>query len=143
VVTPAQPPIDMKASVVLALTHIAAHYAPTGVDAWLVAPADLPRLFPPVIAQVLAAYDPAHPTAVVPVHRGERGHPTLLPWTLARRVQELGADEGVNTLVERTSVREVACDSPGVLDDVDSPADYARMAAQCGGRPRGDETTAL
>src|SRR5262245_54098447 len=44
VLTASVPPPDMKASVQLALGHIRETYAPAPQDAWLVAPADLPRL---------------------------------------------------------------------------------------------------
>lgn len=139
-VTPAEPPRDMKASVELALAHITERYAPAGNDAWLLGPADLPRLAPQVINLVLRSYDPAQPVAVAPVHRGERGHPTLLPWAIARDVRNLLANEGVNSLVARTSLREIECELPGVLDDLDAPAAYARLAAQWGRAGEGDET---
>jgi CTP:molybdopterin cytidylyltransferase MocA len=139
-VLPHQPPADMKASVALALTYIAQDYAPANNDAWLIAPADLPRLGPRVIDAVLGAYDPARPTAVAPVHRGLRGHPTLLPWSVAAGVRGLAADEGVNSLVALTDVREVACGFPGMLDDLDDPAEYARLADRWPAPTANDET---
>ncbi len=127
-VTPAEAPPDMKASVALAIDHITQRHAPLDSDAWLVAPADLPRLAPSVIDAVIAAYDPAQPMAVAPVHRGTRGHPTLLPWAAAAQVKHLAPHEGVNALVARWPLLEVTCDFPGAFDDLDNRADYERLA---------------
>jgi molybdenum cofactor cytidylyltransferase len=129
-VTPSEPPRDMKASVQLALAHVAAEYEPNDGDAWLLAPADLPRLAPAVIDQLIAAHPPGDSAAIVPVYRGGRGHPTLLPWSMARDVHRLGESEGVNAVVERGGVREIACDWPEILDDLNLPEDYDRIAAE-------------
>lgn len=138
-VTPAAPPRDMKASVQLALALASAEYKPNDADAWLLAPADLPRLAPAVIDQLLAAHRTAAPAAIAPAYRGQRGHPTLLPWSVARDVHRLGESEGVNALAERCGVREIACDWPEILDDLNVPEDYDRIAAEFAGR-RSNET---
>jgi molybdenum cofactor cytidylyltransferase len=140
VVSPPQAPPEMKDSVAFALAHIAARYAPAEDDAWLVAPADVPRLDAATIDAVLAAYDPRRPTAIAPVRRGKRGHPTLLPWAAAGRVRDLAAEEGVNALVARVPLVEFACDAAGVVDDLDVPADYARLADRWPAPANPDET---
>jgi molybdenum cofactor cytidylyltransferase len=129
VVTPTVAPPDMKSSIQHALAHIAAAFRPAENDAWLLAPADLPRLSAGVIDQVLAAYNPLAPLPTVPAHRSEGGHPTVLPWSLAREVQELPAAHGVNALLERRTVRMIEVDVPAILDDLDEPADYERLQA--------------
>jgi molybdenum cofactor cytidylyltransferase len=139
VVQPGDPPRDMKASVQLALVHLAERYAPSDADAWLVAPADLPRLLTAVIDRLLDAHRPDAPAVIVPTHRAERGHPTLLPWSLAREVHNLGDSEGINVLVDRVGIRELASDHAGILDDLNLPWDYERLTAEGGGQPR-DET---
>jgi molybdenum cofactor cytidylyltransferase len=117
-------PRDMKASVRLALRHVATHYSPDPSDAWLLAPADLPRLSAAAIDAVLGAYDSGRPTAVAPTFGGERGHPLLMPWALAERVGDLADDAGVNTLLQDISVREVAWGDDSILRDVDTPSDF-------------------
>lgn len=138
-VAPTEPPGDMKASVQLALAHVGERYAPDDADAWLVAPADLPRLPADVIDHLIDAYRSGSPAAMAPTYHGQRGHPTLLPWRLAREVHELGDREGINALVERIGVRALACDRAAILDDLNVPEDYERLAAECGGRWQ-DET---
>ena len=129
-ILPPEPPHDMRSSVELALSHISQRYSPAEGDVWLVAPADLPQLSPAAIDMVLAAYDPAQATAIAPTFQGRRGHPTLLPWPTAGEVAQLAAHEGVNALVARTAVREIECSMPGILDDIDAPADYARLTGR-------------
>jgi hypothetical protein len=60
---------------------------------------------------------------------------------LARDVHKLGDSEGVNTLVDRCNVREIACGGPEILDDLNLPKDYERIAAELTKRPS-DETAA-
>jgi molybdenum cofactor cytidylyltransferase len=128
VIPPAAPP-DMKASVRIALEHAAAKFAPADDDAWLLAPADLPGLSAAIIDRVLDEYAATRPRGVVPALNGQRGHPLALPWTCARQVGELAPEEGVNALVARTPLREIEFATAAILDDVDSPADVARLAA--------------
>jgi molybdenum cofactor cytidylyltransferase len=118
-------PRDMKASALLALQYVAAHYSPDPNDAWLLAPADLPRLSSAAINAVLAAYDPARPSVVAAAFEGERGHPLLMPWALAERVGKLAADAGVNAILEELLVREVVWGDDSILRDVDTPGDFA------------------
>ena len=128
--TPVEPPVDMKASVQWGVAHVQARYAPADSDAWLVAPADLPGLLPRVINAVLAAYNPPQPAGIVPVHGAQRGHPTLLPWTMTLQLRELSPSEGINALVARTRMCEVACERDEILADLDSPSDYSRLVQQ-------------
>ena len=130
VVVPRRAPIDMKASVAAAIEHIEAAYAPAASDAWLLAPADTPRLSAQAIDAVLAAYDSAHPTAVAPTFEGLRGHPLLLPWMSAADVRRLGPDEGVNALVARLPVREVEWCDASIVRDLDTPAEYALLETE-------------
>lgn len=118
-------PRDMKASVRLALRHVAANYSPDPSDAWLLAPADLPRLSTAAIDAVLGAYDSEHPSPVAPTFGGERGHPLLMPWALGERVGGLAANTGVNALLQDMFVREVAWGDDSILRDVDTPGDFA------------------
>ncbi|MCC6492196.1 MAG: NTP transferase domain-containing protein [Pirellulales bacterium] len=127
VAAPASTP-DMKASVQCGLQHIARHYAPALVDAFLVAPADLPELSPALIDQVLRAYDPFRPAPVVPVAAGRRGHPLLLPWSLAPLVFALTPEQGVNALLDRLPHQEVQWPAAASFDDLDAPADLDRLS---------------
>lgn len=128
VVVPAVPPRDMKASVGHALAWIANHLRPQTSDAWLLAPADMPLLTAELIDAVIEADETAAERQIVaPVCGGKQGHPVLFPWKLASEVEGLTADQGLNALVERHTVREVPWRDLAAFHDVDTPSDYARL----------------
>jgi molybdenum cofactor cytidylyltransferase len=128
VVQPEVPPPQMKASIRAGLAEIERRFRPAADDGWLLAPADMPRLSAAAIDAVLRAYDPLKPTAVVPAFEGRRGHPLLMPWSSAALVDRLGRDEGVNSLLAQMPVREVAWPEPSILQDLDTPQEFARLA---------------
>jgi molybdenum cofactor cytidylyltransferase len=110
VVTPAEPPPDMKVSIQHALRHIQERHTPSASDAFLVAPADMPRLSPEIIRALTARHEADPGAILVPTLGGRRGHPVLFPWPLAAEVFQLAEDEGLNVLTIRHSVAEIACD---------------------------------
>ncbi len=133
-VIPTIPPPQMKDSVSAALEHVRRSFAPAASDVWLLAPADLPRLAPTIIDQLLASHDTASPRILVPHAGGKRGHPVLFPWSLASEVVGLRDEEGVNVLLQRHEVREIACDDRHIHDDLDTPEDYQRLRRDDGSR---------
>jgi molybdenum cofactor cytidylyltransferase len=135
VIQPTIDPPEMKDSVQIALEYIKSTKRPQSYDAWLLAPADMPRLSPAIIGKLLAAHQDqlrlAEPPAIlIPLLAGRRGHPVLFPWPLAAQVSQLTANEGINALRSRNPVREIACDALRASEafmDVDTPADYDRL----------------
>ncbi len=127
VVVPDVPPLDMKASVQAALWHIEQRFSPSADDAWLLAPADMPALSPDVILLLLEAADQNSSSIVAPTYQGRRGHPVLFRWRLADEAQRLGLGEGVNQILQRHAVVEIPVPSAGILEDIDTPADYCRL----------------
>jgi molybdenum cofactor cytidylyltransferase len=134
VIQPQVDPPEMKASVLMALEHVANHVDPQAHDAWLLAPADMPELSVEIIRALLSQHEAQvqnsnSGTILVPTLAGKRGHPVLFPWLLANEVATLAADEGINALLERYPFEEISCnhlphDNP--FADVDTPTDYER-----------------
>jgi molybdenum cofactor cytidylyltransferase len=139
-VLPDEPPPQMKDSVQAALVHIRDRYRPRPHDAWLLAPADLPRLSSAVINQLLAAYQAAPCDVLVPCWQQQRGHPVLFAWRQHEAVFRLAADQGVNTLLHEMSVRELPTSDPSTWSDVDRPEDLRRLN---GAGPEGTESSDL
>ena len=142
-VFPEFPPPDMKASIQAGLRHIESRYAPAASAAMLVAPADMPRLSARVI-DLLIQCRHEHPGRIMVPTLGERrGHPILIPWSLAKAVHALAEDEGLNSLVERETVVTVAADhvTKGEDDpflDLDTPAQFAELARHLENTARDD-----
>lgn len=127
VVVPARAPPEMKVSIEHGLRYVEQTYGPAANDVWLLAPADIPGIGTSTIDQLLASHQDRRPAIAVPTQNGRRGHPVLFPWPLAREVSELADDEGVNVLLRRHPVHEIACSEAGGLDDLDTPDDYRRL----------------
>jgi molybdenum cofactor cytidylyltransferase len=121
------PNADMKSSVQVALRWIAATYAPSNADAWLLVPADAVGISSDVIDQLLTKFDPDAPKIVAPVADGRPGHPLLLPWPLAAQVHQLGPAEGIDALLTRFPYRELAVMGDAIHRDLDTPAEYERL----------------
>jgi molybdenum cofactor cytidylyltransferase len=129
---PGVPPPEMRDSVEFALRHIEQQFKPNHAAGWILAPADHPLLDPAVIDRLLIAWRNLPGRILVPVHRGRRGHPTLFPFGLVRDVYALPPDQGLNSLLARhlAMIEQVEVDSPGVIADLDTPEDYARLQAE-------------
>lgn len=97
-----------------------------GVAGCLVLPADMPFVAPQSLRAVAAALA-EHPIAV-PVSGGQRGHPVGFAASLFAELQALQGDVGARTIVARHAARviEVAVQDPGILWDIDTPADLSR-----------------
>jgi molybdenum cofactor cytidylyltransferase len=124
VVIPEVAPPEMKDSIRIALEHVARSDHPTEVDVWLLAPADMPWLSANVIRELLAAHRPSEPRILVPVQGEQRGHPVLFPWSLAKEVATLTAQEGVNALLDRHGWTPVPVSVDFIHGDLDTPEDY-------------------
>ncbi|MDS4023020.1 MAG: nucleotidyltransferase family protein [Candidatus Competibacter sp.] len=93
-------------------------------DAWIVALADMPFIEPATIARVADAIEsPA--TLAAPVFRGRRGHPVGFGRAHFEALVGLTRDEGARAILRRHAgqARWLACEDPGIVVDVDTPAD--------------------
>ncbi|MBM7061478.1 nucleotidyltransferase family protein [Pseudomonas sp. UL073] len=109
------------------------HSLAAGVQALAAQPAeaiavllgDMPWLAEASLRQLCAA---AHPERIVfPLYQGQRGHPVLFGRAFWPALQQLRGDQGARALLQAHSeaCHGVALDDPGVLRDVDTPADLA------------------
>jgi molybdenum cofactor cytidylyltransferase len=108
-------------------SSIQAGLAVAGGDIVLVLPADMPFVAADTVRAVMARAA-ATRTLVVPVHDGRRGHPIAIPGSLVERLTALDPH---TTLKEALAALMASRDSvdvsdPGILRDVDVPADLAR-----------------
>ncbi len=119
-------PADMKQSIQLGLEYVAANCAPEDSDRCMAAPADLPTLGSKLINQVIAA-SRSSDSIVVPRFGDRRGHPVSFPWSLVPDILGLGQDQGINSLMSNHPVQWLDLPASERPDDIDTPADYARL----------------
>ncbi len=92
-------------------------------DAFFLLPADMPMIAPRVYEALIAAFD-GEPDVICPVLDGRRGHPPLIR---ARMIPEILAYEGgggLRAILGCRKAKEIAVNEPGILIDLDTPADY-------------------
>ena len=119
------PPLDMKASLCLALTHLEKHEKPLQLDQCLFAPADLPTLNTRLI-DCLIDVQASPQDVVIPVFGDKQGHPVRVPWRIAQQIFRLAPDEGLNRLLESHSKYTLQLDPSLECKDIDTPEDYRR-----------------
>ena len=125
-VIPKHEPPEMRDSIEIGLQAIRERFAPNDNDGWLLIPADHPLLEPEVLDGLLARWSQGDCEALLPTFGQRRGHPTLMCWSLAGRIEQLPQDVGVNALLRSSPnlVTEWPTDRESVLADLDTPEDY-------------------
>lgn len=100
--------------------------ASSEADGWVIALGDMPWLQCASIAAVANALAAGAPMAA-PRYRARRGHPVGFSASLRTRLLDLnGADGGRSLLSDAGALQLIDVDDPGVLLDVDRPADLTR-----------------
>jgi len=93
-------------------------------DGWIVALADMPFIRPATIGRVAEELKQAG-GIVAPCHLGKRGHPVGFARSFGAALRALEGDRGARAIVDahRNRLRLLAVDDPGILRDIDTPAD--------------------
>ena len=99
------------------------------LDGVLVVLGDMPRITPAVYRTLIDAFEDLDNTAIVqPSWAGRGGHPVLFGAEYLAELATLEGDQGARAVLLKHAARVVKLDSgePGVLLDIDTPADLAR-----------------
>jgi len=115
---------EMLSSVQVGLRAIAAEG-----QAALLAVGDMPAIQGDVVAQLIQAYRAAGDDSVyIPSYQMRAGHPVLVPRPYWGAIVSLPKGDTLRSVLraESTLVGWVVVDTPSVLRDMDTPADYRR-----------------
>lgn len=124
--------VVVAADAELGMGHSLAAGVGAAADAagWLIALADMPAI---AVASYRAVADAVVGGAAiaVPVWRGRRGHPVGFAACWRDQLGALAGDRGARELLRRHPERvvEIAVGDPGILADIDTPADLADLPA--------------
>jgi molybdenum cofactor cytidylyltransferase len=103
-------------------------------DAVLIALVDQPMIKSSLINRLILAFEEGDKGIVLPVYEGKHGHPIIMSTSYVDEIMQLDDDSegGLRELINanRDDWLEVAVEIPGVLEDIDSPADYQRLSGQ-------------
>ena len=102
---------------------------PGGTDAVFFTPVDCPAIDRATPATLLRNFT-AGTDFVIPRFEGRRGHPVLFDGRLTSEFLALPPNAAARDIVHRyvASTRYVDVDDPGILRDIDEPADYMALA---------------
>jgi molybdenum cofactor cytidylyltransferase len=95
-------------------------------ESWIVALADMPRIAVETIAAVARAIDDGASLAA-PFYEGKRGHPVGFGPEHREALLALDGDAGARALLMAHPPTRIEVDDPGILQDVDTPADLDDM----------------
>jgi CTP:molybdopterin cytidylyltransferase MocA len=98
-----------------------------GADSVLFSPVDFASVSATTIARLFAA--PPH-AVVKPRFQGRSGHPVLLDREAIHAVLAAPATANAKQILSHLPALYVEVDDPGVAEDCDTPADYARLLAR-------------
>lgn len=100
-----------------------------GGDGFLVCPADQVGIATTDFNTCIEAFRKAPDRIVIATYHSRRGHPIVFPnsfvWFVRSEACDLGLRALPNTHAQRVSL--VACPSPGVIRDVNTPEDYEQL----------------
>jgi molybdenum cofactor cytidylyltransferase len=72
------------------------------------------------------------PYAVIPQYRGKKGHPLLLSAGMRARILQTEITKTLRDVLAEVPTVIVPADEPGILHDIDTPADYRSWSPQRG-----------
>lgn len=104
------------------------------VDAALMVVGDQPLLAPTVVDAIVRTYEETGGPFIVPVYEGEWGNPVLLARATWPLLDHLKGDTGARPILRKHMDMVLEVPVPGsLLDDIDTPDDYARIRARIEG----------
>jgi molybdenum cofactor cytidylyltransferase len=95
-------------------------------ESWIVALADMPRIAVETIAAVARAVDEGAALAA-PFYEGQRGHPVGFGLEHREALLALDGDAGARALLATQPLTRLDVNDPGILRDVDTPADLSDL----------------
>ncbi len=105
---------------------------PREAEAVMVFLGDQPMVRPPVIDDIVEAWEKSGKGMVIPVFQGKRGHPVLIDAKYRDEITGLDPERGLRSLVENhpEDILEIETPDSSVLRDIDTASDYQREMMQ-------------
>lgn len=100
-----------------------------GVRGLLVVPVDQPLIQAETIARLIAAFTSTGAPIARAVHRGRHGHPVIFGRPTFAELRRADRAVGAKAVVRAHALDllDVEVEDPGVVEDIDTPADYERI----------------
>ena len=93
----------------------------------LVTLVDVPLLRPETVARLVARAGQSSAPVLRVVHGGRHGHPVIFRRVVFQALRTADPEIGAKAILRAHMIEDVEVDDPGVLRDVDTPDDFARL----------------
>lgn len=95
---------------------------------------DQPFVTPMIINSLTEVWRMSRAAIVAPLYHGQRGNPVLFDQCVFAELCAIHGDQGARAIIQAdpARIRSVAFADSRPLEDIDTPADYARLMAQTG-----------
>lgn len=103
-----------------------------GVEAVLVTLVDVPLIGAGAVRLLLARAAVATAPVIRAIHDGRHGHPVIFKRELFDALRKADPATGAKPIVRAVQVEDVETGDPGVVEDVDTPEEYARLFGKGG-----------
>jgi CTP:molybdopterin cytidylyltransferase MocA len=102
--------------------------APADCDGIFIHPADVPLVGGHTLNLLIEAASVDFSAVLVPCHKGRAGHPPLVPAVFREAVLAYAGGGGLRAALAGLPGREVDTPDPFILEDMDRPRDYRKLA---------------
>ena len=101
---------------------------------FLLAFADQPSVEPVTVRRIVEEFVGSNAPLAMPTFLGKRGHPVVFSWELLPAIAALSAGDTLRTVVHQQLSRAllIPVEDSSILDDLDTPEDFARAEARLG-----------
>ncbi|MBU4317510.1 MAG: nucleotidyltransferase family protein [Proteobacteria bacterium] len=98
-------------------------------DAFFIMPGDMPLVQPATIQYLMAQYEETPNRIIRPLYQGKKGHPPLIPFSMAETILNDRGDGGLREILNhhRDRASEIEVQDPNILLDMDRPQDFNLM----------------
>jgi len=94
-------------------------------DGFFLLPVDIPLFHAGTLSTLLNEFD--GDTALIPVYKGEQGHPPLIPGTFVENIIAHDGKNGLQGVLVRLPMREIKVWDRGILLDADTPEGFEEL----------------
>ena len=99
---------------------------PKKVNAVVLMLGDQPMIGSGVVNELIEMYRKSRAGLIIPIYRGNRGHPVLIDSRFRDEIFSLDPQKGLRSLMHAhpEDIREIEVDNPNILRDIDNVEDY-------------------
>lgn len=114
---------EMMDSLRIGMAHL-----PANLAAFMIVLGDQPQIQPKTVSQLIQEFHETGQSLIIPSYRMRRGHPWLIGRNLWDELVALEADQTMRDFINqnRSRIHYLEVDTDSVLEDLDTPEDYAR-----------------